>query len=140
MKKIQFSTTINAPKEKVWDILWGDSTYRKWTAPFSEGSHAETDRNEGSKVLFLDGKGNGMYSVIDKKVSNAEMTFKHLGEIKDGEEKEVSWAGAKESYFLNGEHGVTQLKVEMDMDETFKDYFEKTFPQSLQIVKQLSEE
>ena len=140
MNKLQFNTTINASKEKVWDILWNDATYRKWTAAFSEGSHAQTDWQEGSKVYFLDGSGSGMYSVIDKKVPNTEMTFKHLGEIKDGIEKEVSWAGAKESYFLSGENGVTQLNVEMDMGEEFKEYFDKTFPKALQLVKQLSEE
>jgi len=40
MKKIQFSTEINAPKEKVWNVLWDDATYRKWVSVFSEGSKA----------------------------------------------------------------------------------------------------
>ena len=29
MAILSFNTTINAPKEKVWDILWDDATYRK---------------------------------------------------------------------------------------------------------------
>ena len=140
MNKLQFNTTINASKEKVWDILWSDASYRKWTSVFSEGSHAESDWQEGSRVNFLDGKGSGMYSIIDKKIPNTEMTFKHIGEIKDGQEKEAEWAGAKERYLLNGENDVTQLLVELDMNEEFKGYFENTFPKALQLVKQLSEE
>jgi uncharacterized protein YndB with AHSA1/START domain len=53
MQKLNFSTTIDAPKEKVWQVLWDHDNYRKWTAPFCEGSYAETDSKEGSKVLFL---------------------------------------------------------------------------------------
>ncbi|MBA2423398.1 MAG: SRPBCC domain-containing protein, partial [Chitinophagales bacterium] len=65
MQKLNFSTSINASKEKVWKTLWDDSSYRKWTGAFQEGSYAETDNwKEGSKVLFLDGKRNGMVSQV----------------------------------------------------------------------------
>lgn len=43
MQHLIFSTTIDTPKEKVWDELWEDSSYRKWTSIFCEGSYAETD-------------------------------------------------------------------------------------------------
>ena len=69
IKKVYFSTVINASKEKVWNALWDEENYKKWTSPFSEGSCAVSDWNEGSKILFLDGKGSGMYSIIHKKVS-----------------------------------------------------------------------
>ena len=58
MKKLNFTTKIDAPKEKVWNTLWNDATYRAWTSAFAEGSFAETDNwKEGSKVLFLDPNG-----------------------------------------------------------------------------------
>ena len=60
LKKVSFSTSINAPKNKVWDILWYDETYRKWTSVFMEGSSAQSDWNEGSRIYFTDGKGSGM--------------------------------------------------------------------------------
>ena len=66
METLKFHSTINAPKEKVWATLWNDNTYRQWTSVFSEGSYAESDWNEGSKILFLSPKGEGMFSVIDK--------------------------------------------------------------------------
>ncbi|MDQ5893468.1 MAG: hypothetical protein QG640_480, partial [Patescibacteria group bacterium] len=31
MQKIHFSIQINAPKEKVWDTMLGEATYREWT-------------------------------------------------------------------------------------------------------------
>ena len=62
VKKIQFSIDINAPKEKVWHVLWNDAIYRKWTSVFSEGSKAVSDWKEGSKIHFLNENNYGMYS------------------------------------------------------------------------------
>lgn len=60
---MHFAVHINAAKEKVWNALWEDTSYRNWTDAFAEGSHAVTDNwMQGTKVLFLDGKGKGMAS------------------------------------------------------------------------------
>jgi hypothetical protein len=144
MEKLNFSIDINAPKEKVWKVLWDDETYTKWTSVFCEGSSATTDWQEGSKVLFLDGKGSGMVSKIEAKKPNEFMSFKHLGAVKDGvedttSEKVKEWAGALENYTLKENDGVTTLTVEMDVVEEFKDFMLKTFPGGLQKVKELSE-
>src|SRR5215208_4034170 len=103
MEKHEFKTSINAPREKVWDILWGDANYSKWTSVFAEGSRAETDWKEGSKVLFLDGRGHGMVSTVAANKPNEFMSFKHMGTVKDGvedldSEQTREWAGALENY------------------------------------------
>lgn len=140
MITLNFSVTINAPKEKVWDSLWNDANYREWTSAFSPGSFAETDWQEGSPVKFLSPSGDGMSSLIEKKVPNEEMTFKHLGEIKGGVESSKEWAGARESYRLKEINGVTELTVSMDSTEDFQSYFQDTFPKALAVVKQISEQ
>ena len=144
MEKHEFKTSINAPREKVWDILWGDDNYSKWTSVFAEGSRAETDWKEGSKVLFLDGRGHGMVSTVAANKPNEFMSFKHLGTVKDGiedldSEQTREWAGAVENYTLKTVNGKTELIVDMDMTEEFKDYFLKTFPKALEKVKELAE-
>lgn len=144
MEKINFSIDINAPKEKVWKTLWEDATYRQWTRVFAEGSHAETDWKEGSKVLFLDGKGSGMVSKIETIRANEFMSFQHLGEVKEGiedteSEKIKIWAGAHENYTLKEVNGKTELLVDMDMNEEYKNMFMKMFPKALEQVKILSE-
>ncbi|MBW8331321.1 MAG: SRPBCC domain-containing protein [Prolixibacteraceae bacterium] len=139
METIKLSIQINVPKEKVWEVLWNDDSYKQWTAVFCEGSCAVSDWNEGSKIRFLDANGNGMFSVIEKKIPNQQMSFKHLGEIKDGVEISTEWAGATENYFLAENENGTELTTVMDSNEEFKEYFETTFPKALQIVKQLSE-
>jgi uncharacterized protein YndB with AHSA1/START domain len=145
MEKVRFTTIINAPREKVWSVLWTDESYRAWTSVFSEGSQAETDWKKGSKVLFTDGKGSGMVSRIDDLVPNEFMSFQHLGELKDGVEDTTServqqWAGGRENYTLNAVGDNTELIVELDLLDEFKDYFMGTFPKALAKVKELSEQ
>jgi len=145
MQKINFSTSINAPKEKVWKTLWDDATYRKWTSVFSPSSYADTDWKEGSKVLFLDGEGSGMVSKIEANRPNEFMSFKHLGIVKNNIEDTESeavkgWAGAFENYTLKEVNGGTELLVEMDMNDEHKDMFMGIFPKALEQVKSLSEQ
>lgn len=144
MKKEKFTIAINAPKEKVWQILWNDDSYPKWTAVFSEGSKAVSDWNEGSKILFVNENNDGMHSIIDKKIDYEIMNFKHLGMVKNGielpeDEISKSWSGATENYRLSEVNGITTLTVEMDIVEEYQNYFNEKFPLALKIVKELTE-
>lgn len=144
MEKQKFSISIQAPREKVWDVLWGADSYRSWTSVFSEGSRAETDWNKGSKVLFLDGNGQGMVSRIEEKIPNEYMSFEHLGMVKDGKEDTESpevkkWSGSHENYSLKGANGATELTVDIDVVQEYADYFQQTFPKALNKVKELAE-
>jgi uncharacterized protein YndB with AHSA1/START domain len=144
MEKLVFNVIIDAPREKVWTILWGKDTYPRWTAAFMEGSNVETDWKKGSKVLFTDGKGSGMVSSITENIPNEYMSFEHHGEIKDGVEDVTSdkvkeWAGAHENYTLKTVNGKTDLTIDMDINDEFKEMFVKIWPKALDKVKELSE-
>ena len=85
-----------------------------------------------------------MVSVIAKKIPNEFMSFKHLGEVKDGVEDTSServsqWAGALENYSLNTVNGKTELTVDMNITDEFIDYFLNTWPKALDKVKELAE-
>ena len=144
LKKIKFNTTIKAKPARVWDVLWNDDTYRQWTKPFNEDSQATSNWKEGDEILFTDGKGSGMYSIISEREDNHKMTFKHLGILKNGvkqiADKETErWSGAEEAYVLNKTDDGTLLEVEMDSDHEFQNFFQNTFPKALQIVKEIAE-
>ena len=146
MEKHQFNATINAPKEKVWEVLWGKDSYPAWTSAFAEGSNAETDGwKKGSKVLFTDGKGSGMVAIVADNRPNEFMSFKHIGMVNDGVEdtesdKVKEWAGAHENYTLKEENGKTLLTVEMEIGKEWLEYFQKTWPVALDKVRTLAEE
>lgn len=144
MEKLNFKTVINATPEKIWQVLWDDVTYRKWTSAFNEGSYAQSDWKQGSKILFLDGEGRGMVSRIAEKRPNEYMSFEHLGEVVDGVEDTTServkqWAGSKENYTLKKVNGQTELIIDMDITEDFKDMFSQMWPKALDNVKKLAE-
>lgn len=144
MERREYKTIIQAPREKVWDVLWKDNTYREWTSVFSEGSRAESDWQEGSKIYFLNAEDQGMVSVIQKKVPNEYMSFKHLGVVKNGIEDMTSeevaiWAGSTEDYTLKKRGDKTELIVEMDIAESFLDFFSTTWPKAMDKIKSLSE-
>ena len=144
MERKEFEIEIYAPKEKIWNVLWNDETYRKWTAPFGEGSYAETDWEEGSRVLFLTPNGNGMVSRINKNDPHNFMSIEHLGYVIEGVEDTTSeevaqWKGALENYTLEMVNGKTQLLIETDIAEAYLDMFGEAWPKALQKVKELSE-
>lgn len=148
MQKLKFEIDINAPAEKVWNVLWEDKTYREWTKAFGASGYAKTDWKEGSRVHFVaEGEGgsiDGMYAQIEKLVPNKEMHFKHLGVIKNGEEQPLDdesrkWTGAMEQYYLTEQNGRTHLVCEIDMADDYVDMFNKTFPEAFKSIKELSE-
>ena len=145
MQKQEFITSINAPREKVWNVLWGETTYPQWTKAFSENSQVTTDWQKGSRAFFHDGTGNGMVSRIEENIPNQFMSIQHLGEVKDGvedttSEKVQQWAGAFENYTLKDKDGGTELVVHMDINDEFAEMFAGMWPKALARVKELAEE
>jgi uncharacterized protein YndB with AHSA1/START domain len=144
MKKLNFNINIKASAAKVWQVLWNDLTYRKWTSVFKEGSYAVSDWKEGSKILFLSPDGSGMYSIIEQSRPNEYMAFRHIGEIKNFEEQPLDettklWSGGLEAYTLKEENGITTLHTDLDAPQNFLDYFNDNFPKALALVKELAE-
>lgn len=146
MEREEFSTVIHAPKEKVWRVLWGEDTYPVWTSYFSEGSRAESDWKEGSRVVFLNANNEGMISKIAKREENRYMSFEHQGFVdaegrEDFESEQVKkWEGATENYTLEEKDGKTLLTVDMEVEDDYKEHFRDVFPKALRRVKELSEE
>lgn len=148
MQKLNFSIEIKAPKEKVWDTMLEDKTYRVWTEAFMPGSHYIGDWNKGSKILFLgpgqNGEMGGMVSRIKENKLYEFISIEHLGIVQDGKEDTTSdaikgWAGALENYSFSETGGVTKLSVEMDSNEDYAEMFNGMWPKALQKLKELAE-
>jgi len=149
MDQLKFSTVISAPKEKVWDTMIGDRTYRIWTEIFTPGSHYVGNWSKGSKILFLapgtDGKIGGMVSRIKENKPYEFISIEHLGEVIDGIEDTTSdrvkdWAGALENYTFIDMKDKTEVIVEMKINNEFKEMFEDLWPKALKKLKALCEQ
>ncbi len=60
LQAIHKTIDINAPAEKVWQVLLDEKHIREWYKSFGEGVMAETDWQLGSKAVFKDQKGSGI--------------------------------------------------------------------------------
>jgi hypothetical protein len=147
MKTLQFTKEIKAPAQKVWDTLWNEATYPKWTYAFNPAGESmmQSDWKVGGRTLFSDRKGNGMISTIKIKNEPYDIVFEHLGEIMNGvedttSEKVKSWAGCLEEYHLSENNGITTLKASVQAAEEWEDMMNNGFAKGLEEVKRLSEQ
>ena len=149
MERIHFSITINAPKKKVWNTMLGEESYGKWASAFMPGSYYKGNWEKGSKILFLapgeSGENSGMVSRIKENRRFEHVSIEHLGFVENGTEDTSSdavksWAGALENYTFNESDGKTEVIVDMDTSDEYKDMFSETWPIALLKLKKLSEE
>ncbi len=151
MKKIHFAIHINAPREKVWDTMLEDTTYRQWTAPFNPaGSYYEGSWDEGAEMRFLgpsqDGSTiGGMISRIKENRLHEFLSIEHLGMIENGvidttSEKVKAWTPAFENYTFVEKDGGTELSIDVDSNEEYAEMFSEMWPKALALLKALAED
>ncbi len=150
MKKQQFITTINAPAQKVRNVMLSDHSYRERTQAFNPAwwSWFEGDWSAWSIIKFIGvdpehpDKVGGMRSKILESVPGDHVYIEHQGEIRDGQLIESSdRAGAREDYLFSENNGVTTLTVHIDLtDDEFVAYMAETWPKALATLKSLCEQ
>lgn len=139
---MQFSIEIKAPREKVWNTLWEDKTFRDWANIIDEGMYMVGEMREGNEVQFISSvSGYGVTSLIEKLARNEFVSFRQMADTKDsGErEREKEWTGRTESYSLAENDGVTTLMVDIDVPPGQEETFSVRFPKALERVKILAE-
>ena len=143
MEKLHFSIIINASNKKVWETMLGNETYKIWTNVFAPGSYFVGDWSEGSKMLFLGpdetDKMSGMVSKIKENRPYEYVSIEHIGEVKNGKEEVTEWSGALENYTFKEIDGKTELLIEMDINEDYKELFQDIWPKALQKLKEIAE-
>ncbi|PTT71598.1 MULTISPECIES: SRPBCC family protein [unclassified Chryseobacterium] len=147
METLSYEIIINAPKEKVWDVLWNENTYSEWTKFFNpkSASFMKSDWKVNGKTYFTNAEGAGMVSTIDSLEKPDQIVFKHLGMRdeagnEDTESMEVKqWSGCFEKYFLIDFDGKTKLHAEVQTEKDWEEHMNTGFTKGLQIVKELAE-
>jgi len=148
MEELSFEILIKADPLKVHRLMLEDKTYREWTSAFNPDSNYSGSWEKDSKIIFKgsDDKGNtgGMVSRIDENLPGKIISIEHLGilsgdeEITSGPEVE-GWKGAKEIYEFEESNRNTILRVRMDSNQEFKEYFAETWPKALAKLKSICE-
>ena len=142
MKEIQFSTVINASKERVWATLWEDTTFRDWANIIDEGMYMKGVMKEGNEIQFISSvNGYGVTSLIEKLSPNEFVLFRHRADTKESgqQERENEWTGGTESYSLTENNGVTALIVKTGVPQEQEETFNIVLPRALERIKTLAE-
>lgn len=139
---MQFSIAINAPKEKVWDTLWQDVTFRDWASIIDPGTYMVGELQEGNEVQFISAEnGFGVTSLVEKLTPGEFVLLRHQADTQDSgqQEREKEWTGGAESYSLIESDGTTTLTTAFDVPPELEEYFTTAYPKALERIKQLAE-
>lgn len=141
MQKMQFTTTIKAPSETVWNTLWDDKAFRDWGNIIDEGQYMVGEVKEGNEVQFISASGYGVTSLIEKLDLHKFVQFRQMADTKDSgeQQREKEWTGGTETYALAENDGVTTLTVEIDVPNGLEEIFKDRFPKALERIKVLAE-
>lgn len=151
MQTLHFSISINAPKEKVWDAMLSDATYRIWTEVFCPGSYYKGSWEKDAAIQFLGpdpstGGEGGMVSRIAENRPNEYISIEHIGMVKNGIEDTTSeevkkWAPAYENYSFVEQNGVTEVRVDLDMEllPEMEEFMTNAWPKALAKLKEICE-
>jgi hypothetical protein len=148
MKKLRYKVDINAPKRDVYNKMISPETYKTWTAEFNPTSEFEGSWEKGGKIKFVgtdeNGKKGGMVSEIAENIPGEFISIHHYGildgdnEITSGPEVE-KWAPAYENYTFEENNGLTTVTAEIDTNEEYEEYFNKTWPKAFARLKEICE-
>lgn len=143
MKEMHFQVEIDAPRERVWDTLWNDETFRQWAGIIDSGTYMKGDLAEGKEVQFISSEnGYGVTSLVEKLAENELLILKHSKDTKDSGERarENEWTGSTERYELTEGNGTTILTATFDVPTEMESYFKTAYPKALEKVKVLAEQ
>lgn len=144
MKEMQFTTTIQATRKKVWDTLWQDDTFGEWAGIIDPGTYMKGELKEGNEVEYISAEnGYGVTSLVEKLVIHELLVLRHHADTQDAgtRERENQWTGGAETYELvEQQDGSTMLTVTFDVPEELEEYFTTTYPKALEKVQTLAEQ
>lgn len=142
MREMQFRVEVHATKEKVWNTLWQDETFRQWAGIIDPGTYMSGELKEGNEVQFISSEnGYGVISLVEKLIEGEFLLFRHRADTKEGGkgEREKEWTGGAESYRLAEKDGTTTLTASFDVPPELEEYFKVNYPKALDRVKILAE-
>jgi len=139
---MQFSVEIHAQREKVWETLLQDETFRIWANLIDPGTYMEGELKEGGTVQFISAEnGYGVTSLVEKLVPTEYLLLKHQADTQEHgtAEREGEWTGGSESYTLHEQDGTTTLTLTCDIPNEMQEYFKRAYPNALNKIKDLAE-
>lgn len=148
MTTIQKSVQIKASRERIWDVLFNQETFRDWGKAFHPDSYYEGTFAEGELVRFLgptdeDGAA-GMEVRVVEHVPGVRSRFEFSGTISGGKvlyegESYDEWSGISEGYELTGESEPFTLSIRNKVPSKYEEMFSEMWDVALARIKEIAE-
>lgn len=145
MQTREYEIDIAAPAKAVWETLLNPDLYARWSKAFSEQSTFIGKWGAGEEMLFFDPTRGGTKAVLDVFKPMQQMVARHIAVLNEQMQEDATsevakqWMGSLEDYRLEAIAEGTRLKVVMSVPESFVPMFDNSWPQALELIKQLSE-
>lgn len=139
---MKFSIKIHATKERVWDTLWQDETFRQWASIIDPETYMVGNLREGNEVQFISSaSGYGVTSSVEKLTPCEFLLLRHRADTKEEgkRDRKKQWTGGVESYSLREKNDITTLTVTFDIPSELEEEFKVSYPKALEKIKILSE-
>ena len=142
MKQEEFKISIDAPPQKIWQLLWGADTYPVWTSVFSEGSRAETDWQKGSSITYTgewEGKSYEDKGVIIDIVPEKLLHTTYFSAMSGKEDKPENYANVIYKVSPDDGHSLVTITQDNIDDEKQLQHMEENWGKVLDSMKKLLE-
>lgn len=139
---MQFSIEINSPKDKVWNTLWQDETFRQWAHLIDPETYLVGELQEGNEIQFISAaNGYGVTSLVEKLVENELLQLRHSADTQETgqRERDNQWTGSTETYTLTEKDGITTLTITFGVPIELEEYFRENYPKAMEKIKELAE-
>jgi len=145
MKTLKYEIVIDAPSKVVWEKMLGPESYQQWAKAFSPNSQYRGEWKQGSYINFIDPNMGGTRALLESVIPYQKISAKHVAMLDKGENEDnesdfaKKWIGTTEDYTLSETEGKTHLAVVTKTDEAFEKMFTDSWPQALQLLKEICE-
>ncbi|GAB3920557.1 SRPBCC family protein [Mucilaginibacter myungsuensis] len=141
MKDLQFHATINAPKQNVWDTMLDRETYKEWTGAAWPGSDYEGTWKKDTEIRFGGPDGSGMLAKVTEFELYDTITLQHNAVLDKGGvvAMDLNATPGIEQYVFAENNGVTELTINLRIDEEWAEMFENDWPIALAKLKEVAE-
>jgi uncharacterized protein YndB with AHSA1/START domain len=145
MKKLVFSIDIDAPKEKVWNLMLAPESYKEWVAASWPGSFYKGNWAKGEKINFVSDDGSGTQAMIKEITPFESISAVHIAILLSGgvedttSELAKNWIGIEEQYIFSQTGNKTKLSVNISTQPDWAQMFEEGWPNALKKLKEICE-
>lgn len=141
MKEMQVAIQIKATKQRVWEVLWQDASFRMWAGVIDPGTYMVGVLKEGATVQFISAEGYGVTSLVAELELYECVLLQHRVDTQDygTSVRDNQWSGGRERYTLTCKDGITTLKITVDIPKELEQVMISSYREALSYIKAMSE-